>query len=115
MLFVVRSALEIAREENRRSKDPTGVVKVDQAQDSGISVPEVVLQHCCWYVLCESDVFVLLDFEIALNSLAHAADRQISKGGWAPSEISEQTTKKKKLKSHALPNGAVTSRNDALD
>ena len=77
---MVRSALEIAREDDRRSKDPTGVVKVDKAQDSGISlesVPEVVLQHCGSYVLYESDVYVLLDFEIALNSLAHAGDSQI--------------------------------------
>ena len=37
-----------------KDHDPTGVVKVDKAQDSGISlesVPEVVLQHCGSYVL----------------------------------------------------------------
>jgi hypothetical protein len=88
-LRVVRRDLLMASMEYRHSRHPVGVVKKTRAQDLENSVPEdaeVVLQCCGWYVLCGSDVYVQLGFENVLNSLAQAADRQISRGGWAASE-----------------------------
>ena len=48
---------------------------------------EAVLPHCGLYDMCEYGMYVLLDFESAGNSLAHAKDMQISGGGWAASEV----------------------------
>ena len=48
---------------------------------------EAVLPHCGLYDMCECGMYVLLDFESAGNSLAHAKDMQISGGSWAASEV----------------------------
>ena len=48
---------------------------------------EAVLLHCGLYDMCECGMYIQLDFESAVNSLAHARDMQISGDGWAALEV----------------------------
>jgi hypothetical protein len=66
-------------------KHEAAVVPAQGFQDS--ESHEAVLLHCGLYDMCECGMYVLLDFESAWNSLAHARDMQISANGWAASEV----------------------------